>query len=473
MPQVWQMGGFDAPGVDTTRTRNKLRRFKLEQGQAEQKRQNQLREAFGDMARKGRDNALAAGGGPTREAAAQSPDPAMARIASADPSSYLAIQDLNQRRQKQAQDMLAAQSEAEREQTKREAAVLAEIGQSIQRSDNPAEAYERAKQFLPRFGVDVSDMPRQWGPRAQEELEIAQSVAAATGDYARPERERFTVNEGGQEVTYVGDQGDPSTWQRVADAPRFKPDQPSARDDKVQMLVDAGVPLNTAKGIVGGRYATSRDPVTGAAQILDKSTGKPVDATQEEAEAAEQVSQQTTLWEMAGDDVTGFMPALQETAQGITGQMGVDVASDELLENRQTFRSAKNELIRSLSINPKFPVKEIERINREVNIEPGAFTDERTLRARMKSVDRYLRNRLENERQAAENDELPAKTREAAAQAAKDIQNFLEIMGVPEDGGEETSELPQGVPEGSSRIGQTQQGLPVYETPDGRRLVVE
>lgn len=36
-----------------------------------------------------------------------------------------------------------------------------------------------------------------------------------------------------------------------------------------------------------------------------------------------------------------------------------------------------------------------------------------------------------------------------------------------------TGQLPEGVPEGSQRVGATQNGNPVYETPDGRRLVVE
>jgi hypothetical protein len=58
-------------------------------------------------------------------------------------------------------------------------------------------------------------------------------------------------------------------------------DDSSALQERVSTLVASGVPKNIAQGIAGGRYTTSRDPINGTAQVVDKATGKIVfDGTQ-------------------------------------------------------------------------------------------------------------------------------------------------------------------------------------------------
>ena len=218
--------------------------------------------------------------------------------------------------------------------------------------------------------------------------------------------------------------------------------KPTGREQREQMLVDSGVPPKIAKGIASGRYAVSRDPMTQSAQVIDLSTGRVVfrdqSAPTPETETKQADRPGKTLFNMA-DEVTGVIPAVREGAQGITGQVGIDVASPELLENRQTFKTSQNELVRSLSINPRFPVGEINRIRKEINIEPGAFKDALTLKSRMRSVDASLRRRFVNETRAAQDKSLPAKTRQNAASAAKDIGNYLEILGVPQAGAQGTA----------------------------------
>lgn len=44
---------------------------------------------------------------------------------------------------------------------------------------------------------------------------------------------------------------------------------------------------------------------------------------------------------------------------------------------------------------------------------------------------------------------------------------ILALLGSPPAG------LPEGLPEGSRRIGQTRDGLPVYQAPDGQQFVLE
>jgi hypothetical protein len=113
----------------------------------------------------------------------------------------------------------------------------------------------------------------------------------------------------------------------------------------------------------------------------------------------------------------------------------------------------------------------MERIRQEVNISPGVMTDPRTLRERMQAVDASLRVRLRNEQSTAENPDLPVQTRRDASAAANSITNFLQILGVPQQGAGGRRDLPPGLPQGSRPIGRTANGRMVYETPDGRRVV--
>ena len=48
----------------------------------------------------------------------------------------------------------------------------------------------------------------------------------------------------------------------------------SAFDEKVQALISTGIPRDVAIGIQAGRFATTRDPITGVAQVVDKSSGQ-------------------------------------------------------------------------------------------------------------------------------------------------------------------------------------------------------
>jgi hypothetical protein len=130
--------------------------------------------------------------------------------------------------------------------------------------------------------------------------------------------------------------------------------------------------------------------------------------------------------------VTGVGPAVREAVQGVTGQAGVNFAPEGLIRDRQTFAAVQNDLIRALSVNPRFPVAEMQRIEREIAISPGVFTDPVSMRERMISVNDYLRGRLQNEDRAANDASLPVDTRRAALSAANSIRDFLAQLGVPE-----------------------------------------
>lgn len=219
--------------------------------------------------------------------------------------------------------------------------------------------------------------------------------------------------------------------------------KPTARMQEIEdMQRTYGISRQQATGLADGTTRLSTNPVTGEAMLVDMVTGKgqPVEMPDEvrnemaliglapEEGASEE---DINLYEMART-TTGLMPALQSNLQKITGQIDWDVASDQLLQNLQTFQLAQNQVIRALSINPRFPVAEMERIRKEINIEPSALKDATTLQNQIVSVDQYMKQRLQEEQSAAADTMLPREDRRAALSAAKNIASFLRILGVPE-----------------------------------------
>ena len=138
-----------------------------------------------------------------------------------------------------------------------------------------------------------------------------------------------------------------------------------------------------------------------------------------------------TLWDIAGE-VAGIASAATATGAGIFGQLpGVEFGG-ETVEKRQYMEAINRELIRALSINPRFPVAEMEAIKREIDIGPSMWDSEDSLRAKMRGVDRALRNRVANEEEVAGDPAVPAKTRRAARVAAEHIRQYLAVLGVPQ-----------------------------------------
>lgn len=259
------------------------------------------------------------------------------------------------------------------------------------------------------------------------------------------------VKRNGKLITEEWDKSTKS-WKEIGSAPQFKPgsESESALEKKIEMMVRQGIPLGTATKIATGVYTVSRDVVTGVAEVIDKSTGKRVgdmpasqpearpegvpEAAQPGAPQPESAPKPKTLWGLT-DLTAGIGPTAGELGEKTLGQIpGVSVAP-QMTEARQFMRAAQNDLIRALSINPKFPVSEINRLRSEIDIEPKLLDSPEALRGRMKAINQYLKQKIVNEEDAAANASLPADTRKASAQAANDIKNFLNILGVPDDGG--------------------------------------
>jgi hypothetical protein len=122
----------------------------------------------------------------------------------------------------------------------------------------------------------------------------------------------------------------------------------------------------------------------------------------------------------------------------------------ELLPNQQyavqAANAAKKDLIRVLSVNPRFPVAEMQRIEREIDIGPSVFDNAASVRTRMIAVDDFLAKEQIKEEKATTDKNLPVTEQNAARVAVEDLRKFRKSLGVPPRvySVKEASKLPSG-----------------------------
>ena len=282
------------------------------------------------------------------------------------------------------------------------------------------------------LGPDGKPIPKSAIFEEGSSVPLGFRVVQARDEEGNPTDTKVLVDEQGRYKSQVGESAKDQQINRIAGS--IMADGVTDSEEGAQRI---------ASNIADGRYSLSRNPITNEVQVIDLATGKPINPSDATAESYSEMSRHPslsegkTLWDLA-DGVTGITPALLTQAQGILGQIGVNVAPEELIEARQAFDTEKNQLIRALSINPRYPVSEQQRIASEINISPGAFTDERTLRSRMKSVSASLTRRIEELSRDINDNTLPADVRRDAAANRRDIQDFISIMGVPAEGSPKT-----------------------------------
>lgn len=261
----------------------------------------------------------------------------------------------------------------------------------------------------------------------------------------------------------------------------FKPESDQTERSKkieniTQQLVNSGESEEAARtratNIVDGNIRFEIVPNTGRAREIND-----VEATVREVPLGMQSGQtrmppKRTLADLAASGTTaGFEPGIVELWNRTAGQIPGIPISEVTSQSRQEIRIAQNGLIRALSINPRYPVGEINRLLKEIEIAPALFDSPRALLSRMVGIKEQLAIRLENERSIADNPNMPEEMRGNAEAAATHIDQFLRNLGNPE--ALLAAGPPKGVPDFSKKIGKTKEGKDVWETPDGRQLVVE
>lgn len=297
----------------------------------------------------------------------------------------------------------------------------------------PSAATQRAlrqRQALEQFAGSLTD-PRaqaavlagQGGAAAKFELGTGGAGAAsAIGKLAEDFRAgRITKEEyeaARRKATYI--------------APRAQ-SEGDQRDRKIQSIMAQGLDRNQAANIVDGNVDIKINENTGRIVLTDLVTRQvtelPVGSATDQRVV---VPPSESLYSQVGEGATGVVPGALEAASRVTGQLGLPVAK-KTIEVRQGLRTAQGEMIRALAINPKLPVAEINRIRKEIDIDPSLFDSTDALKARMRSMDNSLRRRLAQAERDANDPNLPEDLRSAQAQNAAAMRNFLDQLGAPQE----------------------------------------
>ena len=226
----------------------------------------------------------------------------------------------------------------------------------------------------------------------------------------------------------------------------------SEADREIQRVMAANPDLSftDAVNIKEGITKVVTDPITNKAFLVNLASGeqKPLRSSEitkvatSAALAPDPGSDPSSLnlYKIA-ETTTGIVPALAAAVQRFTGQIGIDVAEPELLENIQTFKTAQSDIRRSMRTAPKFLASEMAMLDKELDISPDAFKDPVTLLAQLRSVDKSIRNRLKGIAESINDQNLPADEVAAGLRLQKDLINFLRNLNVPQ-GVESTEGMP-------------------------------
>ena len=201
------------------------------------------------------------------------------------------------------------------------------------------------------------------------------------------------------------------------------------------MKVNPGLSEKDATDIILGTKKLSTNPVSGEKSVVDMQTNisesvKDAPIATEQTSEKEKKKLETTLWELSGLS-TGPWSSMRAGASLVSGALGGPVA-EQTLRARQFTTSAQNDLIRALTLNKRFPVGEINRLKDDMAIEPNFFDNPKMLQQRYIAIEKYLKDRVIKEIDASSNTSLPKDVRQDALRAANSIDNFVNLLGVPD-----------------------------------------
>lgn len=205
-----------------------------------------------------------------------------------------------------------------------------------------------------------------------------------------------------------------------------------------------------AAAIASGSVRVVTNDLTGVTQLLNIATGESRQIQSQPAPAVDfdVALPEKTLFSRAGD-FTGFVEATKRKAQGITGQVGLDVATEESLGAAQDFETAQNELVRAFRESSRYAASEAAALKKELNISLSPFEDPKSAEAKLRSIDKSLARRYENEVATFKDTTFGSDDRQDARMRAKAIAEFRANLGVPPEGQGSISltqgKVPQGV----------------------------
>ena len=277
---------------------------------------------------------------------------------------------------------------------------LTDMAKANARGASPREV-ARGNQVANALGVD---------------LKTGQSLQT-TGGLTPPEqlaRERFEFDK--QQALIGDDTSDNATTRKIATIKQANPD-----------ISDAD-----AAAIASGSVRVVTNDLTGVTQLLNIATGE---SRQIESQAAPDVNfdvavPEQTLFSRAAK-FTGAYEAGKRAVQGVTGQVGLDVATEESLGAAQDFETAQNELVRAFRESSRYAASEAAALKKELNISLSPFEDPKSAEAKLRSIDKSLARRYENEVETFRDTTFPSSERQDSRMRAKAIAEFRANLGVP------------------------------------------
>ena len=208
----------------------------------------------------------------------------------------------------------------------------------------------------------------------------------------------------------------------------------TASEAKADLIRQANPDLPEAEiaAITSGSVRVVQNPSTGETTLLNLATGasKKVNTGQEDGLNFDVAAPENTLFSRAGE-YTGAVEAAKRKGQGITGQFGVDIATDASIGAAQDFETAQNELVRAFRDSARYSATEANQLKKELNIALSPFEDPKTAEAKLRSIDKSLDRRYKNEAAVALDEDESIAKREDARSRARAIAQFRATLGVP------------------------------------------
>ncbi|MCP4985418.1 MAG: hypothetical protein GY928_04895, partial [Colwellia sp.] len=294
---------------------------------------------------------------------------------------------------------------------------------------------------LERMGLDTSsfkDNPQMASMLARNSLTTLQQVNMATNEAAVQESlRRFDITNARARRA----EGRAIEKHELKMSGDTNPDVFSGKSVEAQALnglVRKGT-ITRDDALQLGAGKTISNPVNGTVSWFNPVTRKLEDVAGQEVTAPNaQVDDAPPLSDSLynkAEDATGVLSTIKNISSNTLGQIpgiGDALYSEEAVQSKNDFDLYRRDLIRSLSLNPRFPVAEQKRI--EGLLPLGALTDPRTLRIALKNLDKEL-GRIEDElSSSALNRASPVNQRNLDAKTLRDVKAARKRIGIPSGG---------------------------------------
>ena len=210
----------------------------------------------------------------------------------------------------------------------------------------------------------------------------------------------------------------------------------TSTEEKAATIRDANPDLSDEEvaAIASGSVRVVQNPSTGETTLLNIATGvsKKVNRGKETELNFDVAAPEESLFSRAGK-FTGAVEATKRKGQGLTGQFGIDIATDASIGAAQDFETAQNELVRAFRDSSRYSATEANQLKKELNIALSPFEDPKTAEAKLRSIDQSLARRYANEESTALDENTSLAKREDARSRARAIAEFRATLGVTEE----------------------------------------